>query len=121
MNAKKYLGVTLLTLFLYSCDSHTYEELEETPPVVVGKVTYDAQVKAVIDNYCINCHSQNGSMPYRMLTNYAEVKDAIENTDLIDRIQRENGEPGQMPQGGRMPQGQINLILQWNTDGLLEN
>jgi uncharacterized membrane protein len=120
MKTKKYIGLLLLAGVLYSCDSHTYEDISETT-IVEGKVTYDANIKSVIDNNCISCHSENGSVPYRPLTTYAEVKEAVQTTNLLERIQKQIGEPQQMPQGGRMPQDRINLILQWNTDGLLEN
>lgn len=115
---KKYIYLSSIILSLYSCESTTYEELQE-PAVIVGEVTYTANVKAIIDGNCIACHSSgSGNRP---LQTYTQVKDAVLNTDLLDRIQRQNGTPGQMPQSGRMPQDKINTILQWNTDGLLEN
>jgi len=41
---------------------------------------------------------------------------------LLDRISREEGASGAMPLGGpRLPQNTIDLIFQWNEDGLLEN
>lgn len=121
MRAIKYLGVALLALFLYSCDSNTYTEIEEKQPVIEGKVTYNANVKTIIDNICTSCHSANGTASFRPLTTYAEVKEAVETAGLLDRIQLENGEPGLMPQGGKMPQSRIDLILKWKEDGLLEN
>ena len=66
-------------------------------------------------------HTPGGNAGFRPLTTYAEVKDAVQNTDLLDRIQRQNGENGIMPSTGRMSQNNINLILQWNANGLLEN
>lgn len=120
MKAKLILSITLLATALYSCDSHTYEELEEDT-VVVERVTYTANIKSIIDSNCISCHSTNGIVPYTPLTTYEEVKNAVENAGLLDRIQLANGESGAMPQGGRMPQGRIDLILQWNEEGLLEN
>jgi len=120
MKAKIFLGISLLTAGLYSCDSHTYEEIEDVP-VVVERVTYNANIKSIIDAQCTSCHAAGRTASFRPLTNYAEVKDAVENAGLLQRIQLENGEPGVMPQSGRMPQGRIDLILQWNTQGLLEN
>lgn len=117
---KKYIFIPLAALALYSCDSHTYEQIEDAP-VVVGNVTYNANVKAIIDNNCISCHSAGGAASFRDLTTYALVVDAVQNTNLLERIQLQNGEPSQMPATGRMPQGNIDLILQWNADGLLEN
>ena len=118
LNMKKYIYLSSILLSLYSCESTTYESLEE-PEVIVGKVTYTANVKSIIDANCIACHASGSRL--RSLETYADVKNAMQNSDLLQRIQQQNGTPGQMPKAGRMPQDKINTILQWNTDGLLEN
>lgn len=117
---KKYILLPLLALALLSCESHTYEDIEDTT-VIVDTVTYNGNAKAIIDANCISCHADGGSASFRPLTTYAEVKDAVQNAGLLNRIQLQNGEDGIMPQTGRMPQGNIDIILQWDADGLLEN
>lgn len=117
---KKYIILPLLAVGLLSCESHTYEDIEDTAPVT-DTVTYNANAKSIIDANCVSCHADGGAASFRPLTTYAEVKDAVENAGLLDRIQRQNGEDGIMPQTGRMPQNNIDIILQWNADGLLEN
>lgn len=114
---KKYMYLSGIILALYGCESNTYESLEE-PTVIVGKVTYNTNVKSIIDENCIACHASGGSLI--PLETYADVKDALLNKKLLDRIQLQNGTAGQMPKAGRMSQDKINTILQWNTDGLLE-
>ena len=120
MKARIYFGITILVTALYSCDSHTYEEIEEEV-IIEGDVTYDANVKSIIDSDCVSCHSDGNVAAFRPLTNYNEVKEAVETAGLLDRIQMQSSEPGVMPQTGRMPQSKIDVILQWNEDGLLEN
>jgi mono/diheme cytochrome c family protein len=115
---KKFIFLSGIILSLYSCESTTYESLEE-PEVITGPVTYNANVKSIIDANCIACHNSEAELI--PLETYTQVKDAMLNTNLIDRIQRQNGTPGQMPKAGRMSQDKINTILQWSTDGLLEN
>ena len=105
---------------LYSCESTTYDELQEEIPVE-GEITYDAQIKTIIDNNCIVCHSSGGAASFRPLTTYMEVKDAVDNTNLLQRIIRQNGESGLMPQTGRMPMNKIDLILEWAANGAPEN
>jgi len=119
---KKYIYIPLAVLALYSCESQTYAEIEaDVPPVdTLTVTTYAANVKAIIDNNCVSCHSEGGTASFRYLTTYDEVVDAVQNAGLLNRIQLQNGEPGQMPSTGRMPQGNIDIILQWNTDGLIE-
>ena len=55
------------------------------------------------------------------LVTYNQVKLSVQNNGLLDRISRVQGASGMMPyQGTRMPQTTIDLINDWNTDGLLE-
>lgn len=118
---KQYAFVPFCFLIV-GCTTSTYDDIEviqDPPPEVV---TF-RDVADIFENNCTVCHSnppQNGApMP---LTNYAEIKDAVENRGLLDRISREEGEQGLMPFGGpRLPQQQIDLITQWSLDGLLEN
>jgi mono/diheme cytochrome c family protein len=119
MKAIKYIYLPLAALALVSCDSNTYEDIEEEI-IIDGPVTYTANVKAIIDANCVMCHSNGGAAAFRPLTNYAEVKAAVEEAGLLNRIQLQNGEPGIMPSTGRMPQSTIDVVLQWNADGLPE-
>ena len=110
-------------LISISCTTSTYDDIQEImDEEPIETVTFQ-EVAFIIQDNCSACHSdppQNGApMP---LTSYLEVKNAVENLGLIDRISRNDGESGLMPLGGpRLPQQQIDLIVQWNTDGLLEN
>jgi hypothetical protein len=55
------------------------------------------------------------------LVTYENVKQAVLSRGLLDRISRNNGEEGLMPNGGpRMPQNNIDLINAWSAGGLLE-
>lgn len=116
---KIYIAYPLFIMALYSCESNTYEDLQDGQ-VIVGDVTYQ-DIQPIIAANCLSCHGSGGVSEFRPLGTYNELKDAVQNTNLLQRIQRQNGEPGIMPQTGRMPQDKINLILQWNADGLLEN
>ncbi|MCD0472281.1 cytochrome c [Flavobacterium sp. JAS] len=130
---KKIIALTILLAALTSCsDSDTYQDIETPPktgtnpgtnpgtdPVVA--ITYTKNVKSIIDASCAGCHSSGGSASFRPLTTYAQVKSAVESAGLLSRIQLQNGQQGLMPQGGRMSQANIDLIVKWNTDGLKEN
>jgi uncharacterized membrane protein len=117
---KRYILLPLLLVVLASCESTTYEEIQDDT-IIEGNVTYNANVKTIIQANCISCHSTGGTASFKPLGTFAEVVDAVQNAGLLDRIQRQNGEDGLMPQSGRMPQSTIDIILEWNTDGLLEN
>jgi len=115
-------GVTVC-LYIYSCSSRDLDDLTPVQQEIVEEfVTFD-DVRFVFENICTQCHTnppQNGApMP---LVTYLNVKSAVENRGLLDRISRQEGESGLMPFGGpRLPQVTIDLIFEWNADGLLEN
>lgn len=130
---KKAIAFTILLAAFTSCsDSDTYQDIEKKPetgnpptsptdPTTPTTITYTKNVKSIIDANCISCHQNGRSAAFRPLTTYAEVKAAVENAGLLNRIQLQNGQQGIMPQGGRMSQTNIDLIVKWNTDGLKEN
>ena len=109
---------------IISCTNHSESDLlEPMPDPEPDLVTYVDDVKVIIDNNCLSCHSNppvNGAPVH--LTTYENVKSAVENANLISRISALAGEAGAMPFGGpRLPQNLIDLIIQWEADGLLEN
>ena len=114
------LYLFIITAF-YSCSYVNEDDLTEVI-IVDGLVTYTANIKTIIDNNCISCHSSppvNGA-PMALVT-YTDVIAAIENRDVIERISS-NDLGFVMPSGGpRLPQNLIDLIIQWQQEGLLEN
>lgn len=111
---RKTIYLTGLILSTVSCESSTYEEISDNTPMT-DLVRYESNVKPVIENSCISCHS---SSSFRPLSNYNEVKDNID--IIINRIQRPNGDPLRMPQGGSLSSNQINVFIKWKNDGLIE-
>jgi len=105
---------------LTGCENDSPQEL--TYPISVENVTYTGTVRNIVNNNCIICH---GTIPANnapmSLTTYEDVRNAVINRGLLDRISRPQGAPGMMPNGGtRLPQNQIDLIVQWNEQGLPE-
>jgi uncharacterized membrane protein len=121
---RKTIALTILLAGLWGCSSDTTDTIEPKPEVTpppTATITYNANVKAIVDNNCISCHSSGGSASSRPLTTFAQVKAAVENANLLNRIQLQNGQSGLMPQGGRMSQANIDVIVKWNAEGLKEN
>ncbi len=123
--------IILLAAFTSCSDSDTYQDIETPPttgnpnpnpnPEPAVALTYSKNVKSIIDANCIACHQSGRSAGFRPLTTYAEVKAAVETAGLLGRIQLQSGQQGLMPQGGRMSQANIDIVVKWNTDGLKEN
>ncbi len=117
----------LLSLFIIpvaflqiSCSNDSTSDLiDDTIDV---EITYNNTVKSIIDNNCIVCHAAtpiNGA-PMSLVT-YEDVKNAVLNRGLLNRISRAQGEGGMMPLGGtRLPQANIDKINEWALSGFQE-
>jgi mono/diheme cytochrome c family protein len=84
-----------------------------TPTPSTGtKVTYNADVKSIIDANCVSCHgasSKDGAY-----YNYATIKASV--GTIISDINS-----GNMPKGAsKLAQTSIDKVKQWQADGLLE-
>ena len=118
-------NISLLLFFIgsifaiSSCTNDSEDDLIEQMQAP-QLVTYTNSVKTIIDNNCISCHANmpvNGA-PFSLIE-YNDVKNNI--VSIINRISRQEGESGLMPAGGsRLPQILIDDVVQWQTDGLLE-
>lgn len=119
MKQNIYISVLILTLS-FSCSTVNEDDLTEDV-IIDDIVTYEANIKSIIDGNCIGCHSNppvNGA-PNALVT-FENVRDAVENRNLIGRISASDGSV--MPLGGpRLPQNLIDLVIQWKEEGLEEN
>lgn len=116
---KKIFLTIAIGISILSCANDSEDDLMNPSPLP-DTVTYVNDVKSIIDNNCTSCHNNppvNGA-PNALVT-YLQVKDAVLNKNLIGRITGASG--ALMPQGGpKLPQNVIDIIIQWETDGLLE-
>lgn len=112
MNTKKKFFLTVVTLIAVSCSNDSESDL--TDYSLIENVTYNATVRTIITENCITCHTQppQGGAPMPLLT-YNDVRNAVENLELIDRISSFDSGYG-MPFGGpRLPQSKIDQIEAW--------
>jgi hypothetical protein len=108
MNLKSLFFGLIIISFFVNCESDSESDLRAPVPELVK---YDKSIKPIMDAKCISCHSE--------YSNYSGTKNDI--TDILIRIQKNNGDPLLMPQNGpKLSQADINLFLKWQTDGLLE-
>lgn len=114
---KKLIYTLIPVLFLTSCESRTYEEISDNTPIP-DEVTYAKDIRPIVDANCMPCHAVGGSGAFP-LTDYTLVKNNIDN--ILNRLQRPNGDPQKMPQGSSLSPSQINIFIKWKADGLTEN
>ena len=116
---KFYLKLLIVGFCFMSCSSTTIEEemVDETP---AAKITYNQNVKTIIDNSCATsgCHSGTNPTGGLLLTTYTNVKGGVEDYGLINRM---NNNSNPMPVTGLLDQATRTIMDQWVADGLLEN
>ena len=95
-----------------SCESSTYGDIS-----VVANPTYTANIGPIVHSTCAGCHYAGKQSPD--LENFAQVKDAIENGDLLCVIDNPSVcfYSSIMPQSGRMPQTTIDMFKLWANQG----
>jgi uncharacterized membrane protein len=116
---KKIVYIMPLVAILISCESRTYGEISDSIPIITQTVSYNVEIKPIIESRCMGCHSVGGPGSVLLLTNYEQTKNNIDN--IIDRIQRPAGASGRMPPAAPLSQSQINFFTQWKAGGLVEN
>lgn len=82
-------------------------------------LTYNTGIKAIIDLNCGNCHGSVNPSGGRSLTTYSELVDAVQNTNLLQRINNEPGVPV-MPPAGPIGQCSLDQIAKWHNNGMPE-
>lgn len=105
------------SIFIVSCESNTYKELEVLVPVPdsTTSITYTANVASIMANNCTSCHSVGGTSP--ALTTYAQVKAATDTGNVICRIDQTQSCGNVMPTSGAMSAVNIATIKLWKTQG----
>jgi len=110
--------LTILLIFLFGISSCSTESEPVDPPISNSDVTYIGTVKAIIDGSCISCHGSPlaSGAPMALLT-VAEVKEAIQNRDLIGRL-----ENGSMPPPGNqdLTAAEIQAVKDWEANNFAE-
>ena len=97
MKTTPFLLVLSALILSISCENSSESDLiEQTDPT--ENISYTTHIRPIINANCVSCHANpaiNGaSVP---MTNYIQVKNVFENTDALERMNRQPGESGFMP------------------------
>jgi mono/diheme cytochrome c family protein len=113
-------GISVVVMILLSGCTQSIipgEYLDSTIPID-SVVTYENQIKSVISQNCIACHSGNNPNGNLRLENYNQVRNASEIGTLIQRI---NDAANPMPTSGLMSVSTRVLFDEWVNNGFIEN
>jgi len=120
MNILNVLFLSSLLLTQTACDNDSSEDIikEESPETNPGvnTITYEKDVKTIIDNNCIACHAnppQRGA-PMSLIT-FADVKNR--SGAISDRMKDENNP---MPKSGLLDATVVKVVDDWIAGGLKE-
>ena len=106
---KKY--ILFISIVFSSC---TYDKIP-VPVCESDSPSFSECILPIIETNCKSCHSYGGEGQILHLTNYDDVVNAIEDNDLLDRIQANDG--NMMPPTGKMSQEDIERIIKWSDSG----
>lgn len=119
----KLIFIVIGLLLFSSCSSNTYDDVQENDNEQTPELVTYQEVRPILNSACVQCHSnppQNGA-PMSLET-FESAREAVLTRGLLNSISIPDGDPGLMPLGGpRLPQNTIDLIFQWEEDGLLNN
>ena len=93
---------------------------------LVFAVDYGSDIQPIFDNNCINCHDSSNPAGGLNLLSYNDfmpsnviISGNHSESELYDRITRDESENGDMPPTGSLSQDDIDLIAQWIDGGAL--
>lgn len=113
LNFKKAVFLMCISSVFLSCST---TEVPVTPEVT-DQITYNVNVKSIVDNSCAtsSCHDAVSPAAGLKLTTYSEVKSSAQSGSFHTRINN-----GTMPPGNPLPSATIAIITKWQSDGYLE-
>ena len=114
LSIQKLPLLLLLTLFSVVLFNACGKDDPEGPACTLPNVSfsYTTNIKPIIDQYCISCHSGAGPGPNDYRT-YEGIKPLLDNGKVLERVVVEKT----MPQGGGMSQAARDSINCWIQSG----
>ena len=99
---KKIINVVLLLLIsFYGCERNVEEDPNDiTPDCSNVEAYYTENVAPILESNCTVCHSGPTPTAGLSLDSYSVVFIAIKSGDVLDRVNRDQGTNGFMPNGG---------------------
>lgn len=86
-----------------------------------NNITFTAGIQPLMNLYCTGCHSGSNPSGSLVLTNYASVKAAVQNRNLVHSIRYDAGYIG-MPQTGlRLSACEVRQVEKWVDAGMQNN
>ncbi|MDY8137985.1 hypothetical protein [Aquimarina sp. 2201CG5-10] len=118
---KSFFNVIFLGIMIFSLQGCTTAIIDESTgemlPPITRTITYESDVRSIMNNYCITCHGGPAPNADLDLSTYLNTKNATQARNLIQRM---NNATNPMPPNGLLTPQIRQLMDKWIADGLLE-
>jgi hypothetical protein len=112
----------VMIISMQGCYYDTGEELyPNAGPCDTTNVTYAVNVKNIISDNCLVCHSTAANQGGISLETYSQVKALADNGKLVGAITHAPGFSPMPQNAGMLPECSINQIKAWISKGSLNN
>ena len=116
-----FLPVLLILVVVLSCSKKNEEELSGGTTCNSTNMTYDTNIKPILQSACFSCHGNGLSQDGINFDTYAGVKAVADNGKLVGAITHASGF-SPMPQSApKLSDCNINKIKDWVNHGALNN
>ncbi|MBT7895711.1 MAG: hypothetical protein HN564_01825 [Flavobacteriales bacterium] len=82
---------------------------------------YELCIQQIFSESCVGCHQYGNANGGLQLSTYDQIREAVINNDVLNRIVLDDNNPLLMPQGNKLSDLQIYLIQQWVSNGALND
>lgn len=86
-----------------------------------SSVSFQNDIFPIFETSCQNCHGGSTPSANRSMENYSEIRDAVENSEVLPRINHVSGYPPMPPSGIKLDECKINKIEAWAMAGYPNN
>lgn len=118
---KKVFSALLILCIVFSCSKNNEQDLGGTNACNSTNMTFAADIKPILQNYCFSCHGNGLSQNGISFDTHAGVKAVAGNGKLVGSITHAAGFLPMPQSAPRLSDCNINKIKDWINRGALNN
>lgn len=96
MLRKRKIILSIFILFFFGCANNVAEDSDQD--CIEAESFYVETIAPILSQNCVGCHSGGSPSGDLRLDSFTSVRNSMEST--LDRVNRDQGSAGFMPQGG---------------------
>jgi mono/diheme cytochrome c family protein len=110
--------ICYLFLFTFACTNSKQDITPQCKAETTSKITYQDDVKAIIDKNCNSCHSNKSHSGGVKLEDLSDLQFWANSGELYDQIIPFGGNPPRMPKGMPLTDCEVLTIKKWIDGGM---